>query len=333
MPISSWSTPFFPPQRRCIASFLKVVDVGISTTPTTLVTLQRNTPINTIPNKVASDDGTHLWPCPPVSPRSTGIACPILLYGAKMVPPTRAECQQETTTRQRHHKTGSGPNHCCSQRCHLRRNPPPVTQKRSLFCTPFRQRRLSDWAFPCIDNSHEAPEMTCEDDDADAIALNSNLHESSSIAWIDEFSNGAISWNLRPSPLAPPRDMPRSKPTAIIQRQASLSSSTSRGFIISKIFTQNAHGLRCCPPNQDGNFCPHDPHDYTRYKHLITTMKLKQLNVYFVQETWLEGDVFNEIINGYHGFHHNGKLGNHNFRGVAIILSPCCHEGWKAAGA
>jgi exonuclease III len=50
-------------------------------------------------------------------------------------------------------------------------------------------------------------------------------------------------------------------------------------------------------------------------------MKLKQLDVYFVQETWLEGDVFNEIINGYHGFHHNGKLGNHNFRGVAIILS------------
>jgi len=26
-------------------------------------------------------------------------------------------------------------------------------------------------------------------------------------------------------------------------------------------------------------------------------------------------------------------VGNHNFRGVAIILSPHYHEGWKAAGA
>jgi hypothetical protein len=62
-------------------------------------------------------------------------------------------------------------------------------------------------------------------------------------------------------------------------------------------------------------------------------MKLKQLDVYFVQETWLEGDVFDEIINGYHFFHHNGKLGNHNFPGVTIILSPHYHEGWKAAEA
>ena len=62
-------------------------------------------------------------------------------------------------------------------------------------------------------------------------------------------------------------------------------------------------------------------------------MKLKQLDVYFIQETWLEGDVFDEVINGYHIFRHNGELGNHNFPGVAIILSPKYHEGWKAAGA
>ncbi len=49
-------------------------------------------------------------------------------------------------------------------------------------------------------------------------------------------------------------------------------------------------------------------------------MKLKQLDVYFVQETWLEGDIFDEIINGYHVFCHNRKLGNHNFHGIAIIL-------------
>jgi hypothetical protein len=62
-------------------------------------------------------------------------------------------------------------------------------------------------------------------------------------------------------------------------------------------------------------------------------MKLKDIDVYFVQETWLEGDVFDKIINGYHFFRHNGGVGNHNFRGVPIILSPRYHEGWKAAGA
>jgi len=62
-------------------------------------------------------------------------------------------------------------------------------------------------------------------------------------------------------------------------------------------------------------------------------MKLKDIDVCFVQETWLKGDVFDEIINGYHVFRHNGGVGNHNFRGVAIILSPRYHEGWKAMGA
>ena len=62
-------------------------------------------------------------------------------------------------------------------------------------------------------------------------------------------------------------------------------------------------------------------------------MKLKQIDIYFIQETWLEGDVYDEVINGYHIFCHNGELGNHNFRGVAIILSPKYHKGWKAAGA
>jgi len=61
-------------------------------------------------------------------------------------------------------------------------------------------------------------------------------------------------------------------------------------------------------------------------------MKLKDIDVYFVQETWLEGDVFDEIINGYH-VRHNGGVGKHNFCGVAIILSPHYHKGWKAAGA
>ena len=62
-------------------------------------------------------------------------------------------------------------------------------------------------------------------------------------------------------------------------------------------------------------------------------MKLKGIDAYFVKETWLEGDVFDEIINGFHVFRHNGEVGHHNFRGIAIILSRRYHEGWKATGA
>ncbi len=62
-------------------------------------------------------------------------------------------------------------------------------------------------------------------------------------------------------------------------------------------------------------------------------MKLKQLDNYLVQETWLEGDIFDKIINEYHIFCHYGGLGCHNYRGVAIILLLRYHEGWKAAEA
>jgi hypothetical protein len=47
----------------------------------------------------------------------------------------------------------------------------------------------------------------------------------------------------------------------------------------------------------------------------------------------LEGDAFDEVINEYHIFRHNGGKGNHNFHGVAIILSPQYNAGWKDAGA
>jgi hypothetical protein len=151
--------------------------------------------------------------------------------------------------------------------------------------------------------------------------------------WTDEIADGAISWYSRLPQVAPPQNAPPKKSFAANRRQDTLSSSSKQGFVISKIFTQNAHGLRCRPRDKDGNICPNSPHDYTRYEHIITTMKLKQLDVYFIQETWLEGDVFDKTINGYHVFHHNGEIGNHNFRGVAIILSPCYHKGWKAAGA
>ena len=43
--------------------------------------------------------------------------------------------------------------------------------------------------------------------------------------------------------------------------------------------------------------------------------------------------MFDEMINGYHVFRYNGGIGHHNFRGVAIVLSPRYYDGWKAAGA
>lgn len=102
---------------------------------------------------------------------------------------------------------------------------------------------------------------------------------------------------------------------------------------ISTFATQNTHGLRPLPRDSEGKLITSKPYDYTRYEHLITMMKTKNLDVYFIQETWLEDDVFDETINGYHVFRHNGSKGNHNFRGVAIILSPRYYDGWKAAGA
>jgi hypothetical protein len=113
------------------------------------------------------------------------------------------------------------------------------------------------------------------------------------------------------------------RPFAAIRRRATSSKPSSKqGYIISNIFTQNAHGLCRWARNEHGNLRPNSPHDYTRYEHLITTLKLKGIDAYFVQVTWLEGDVFGEIVNGFHVFCHNGEIGHHNFRGVAIILSP-----------
>jgi len=202
-----------------------------------------------------------------------------------------------------------------------------------LFNTPCRRKQLRDWAFPHTTDSHEAPGWTYEDDDVDDTTdFNLSLHMSTSI---DEITDDIISRKSRPPSPAPRQDAPRCRHIAVTQHQApSSSSSTDRGFVISKIFTQNVHGLRRQPKDKNGNICSTAPHDYTRYEHLIMTMKLKQLDVYFIQETWLEGDdVSDEVINGHHIFRHNGELGNHNFSGVAIILSPKYHEGWKAAGA
>jgi hypothetical protein len=150
------------------------------------------------------------------------------------------------------------------------------------------------------------------DDVDDEITASSSQHKKNN-------NNGSYHVHSQTSPTFPPTTNKQPCPT----RQLDISSFTS----------QNAHGLCCRPCDTDGNIIPHGPHDYTQYEHLITSMKTKNLDVYFVQETWLKGNVFDEVINGYHVFRNNGDLGNHNFCGIAIILSPQYYEGWKAAGA
>jgi hypothetical protein len=97
--------------------------------------------------------------------------------------------------------------------------------------------------------------------------------------------------------------------------------------------TQNAHGLLRLATVEDGNRLSNQPWDTTRFEYLIASMKVKCLDVYFLQDTWLEDNEFDIDVGGYHVFHHNGQNGNHLHNGVAIVLSPCHYAGWKAAGA
>ncbi len=79
--------PFFPTTKKPIASFLQAVNVGISTTPTTTLTiLQQHTPIAAELIEPVPDIGVHSGTCPPISPRSVGIVCPVLLYAQKCYP-------------------------------------------------------------------------------------------------------------------------------------------------------------------------------------------------------------------------------------------------------
>ena len=132
----SWLTPFFPPQKRHIADFLRTVNMGISTTPPSLVPLRQKTPLgSTSRNRTIPNNSMPSWTCPAVSLRSAGLACPVSLYGAKGIPPTRAERGQEPTIRQQRHVTGSGPNYQRLQQCIQCRNPPPA-QAQALFKQP-----------------------------------------------------------------------------------------------------------------------------------------------------------------------------------------------------
>jgi hypothetical protein len=212
--------PFFPQQKRAVGSFLREVNVGIRSAPTPLAILKWNTFTDSVPDMDARDGCMHSWQCPPVSPHDVGVVCPIVLYGAKTVPPTRAERRQKTSIRRRHCTLGTGPNHRRSQRRHLRRNPRPITQTRSLFCTPRRRKQLRDWVFPHTNDSHEAPGSTYKDDDNDTTDFNLSLHMSTLIDKITDNDDIIPRKSRSPSPAAPRQDAPRRRHTAVTQRHA-----------------------------------------------------------------------------------------------------------------
>ncbi len=102
---------------------------------------------------------------------------------------------------------------------------------------------------------------------------------------------------------------------------------------MSKYCTQNVHALWRLATDEDGKKLSNQPQDTIKFEHLIASMKVKCLDAYFLQDTWLDNDKFDVNIGGYHVFHHNGPNGNHLHHGVAIVLSPRYYAGWKAAGA
>jgi hypothetical protein len=161
-----------------------------------------------------------------LSVRAVQASCAILLYGAKMISPTRAECRQTTTSQRQHCKTGLGPNQHCMQHRHLLWNSPSTTPKRTLFYVPCHCKQLTDWAFLCIEDSNDAPNTTHADNDNDTISFDSTLPEPYSSKRINKIVDGNISWNSRLSS-APPKDNPCNESTTVIQRKASPSSLTA----------------------------------------------------------------------------------------------------------
>jgi exonuclease III len=100
---------------------------------------------------------------------------------------------------------------------------------------------------------------------------------------------------------------------------------------ISNKYTQNVQGLKRGKYDANNKRISGE-YDYTKLEYTIELMKEKNIDCYFMQETWWEDTEFDVEINGYHMFRHNDILENNLRKGVAIILSPRYYEGWIAAG-
>ena len=77
---------------------------------------------------------------------------------------------------------------------------------------------------------------------------------------------------------------------------------------ISKIYTQNAHGLWCQAHDHEGNIIADCEHDTTTSEYLVHRMQVDDIDAWLVQETLLEDDNFDTVIGGYHLFRHNSPI-------------------------
>jgi hypothetical protein len=71
---------------------------------------------------------------------------------------------------------------------------------------------------------------------------------------------------------------------------------------ISKIYTQNVHGLWCRARDSNGNIINNCERDTTKLEHLIHRMRTDDIDAWLVQETWSEEDDVDTVIGGYHIF-------------------------------
>ena len=247
----------------------------ISSLPPSLFPLGRNGTTDRVSKAIADAGPTPSWYCPAVSPHSAGLVCPVFLYGAKTVPPTRAERQQKSVSRRRRHVVGSGPNYRRSRRRLSLRNPPGVHPGRAIFKQSRHARRLNLWAFPSPDgsahNAIETDEDTISNWDSSTFHFDRDDNEPHT-GRTDDITDGTISWHSQSTRQIPPQNVSSTRPSAAIRRLVTSSKPLSKqGYIISNIFTQNAHGLRRRARDEHENLRPNSPHDYTRYEHLNTS--------------------------------------------------------------
>ena len=198
-----------------------------------------------------------------VSPRSTGLACPVSLYGEKTVPPRRSERNNTPTTRRRRHAPGSGPNHRRSLRRQRRRTPPSAIAIHVSFKRPKRLRRLIKWTLPSLHISSaevncdglvrphvnddvipQATDLTIDDDSNDessrdeATTADAKSATDQQAEWEDATEDND---NSRDSMSA--TSLEGNKQSSTMIRHSNKSKKVRQEFIISKMLTQNAHGL------------------------------------------------------------------------------------------
>jgi len=144
-----------------------------------------------------------------------------------------------------------------------------------LFHAPRRRKQLSDWAFPHNnENVISFPiDLTTNGDttSADNVSATKLLREEveqeveQQMEWENDDTNDKLSRDSSP-PISTSSSKARNKSATAITRQSRPSETpidNEQVFVISKMLTQNAHGLRPRTRDNEGNICPNSPFDYT----------------------------------------------------------------------